>query len=424
LSAHDQPPSLTQLPLLGTTRAALRAAAAGWFGAAKGAGVSDQVHQMATRQGRFAPDSLGLGPRAAALWRRHAALRMPTVTSEQREAGEHGEVLKRALRLADGRVVESVSLPMGRGRRSLCVSTQVGCARACTFCETGKLGLVRNLTAEEIVAQVVLDGQRGGGPPDTVVFQGMGEPLDNLDGLLPALAVLTDGGGAAFAQDKLTVCTVGHVPGIDALREQGFKRLNLSLSLNHADAARRAVLMPRSTRYSLAELQQALLRFRRRANTPLGVHWCLLPGINDDEQDAARLAAFVAPLGRTLVHLIPYNPGTSPIAPAPEEHEVDRFAALLRARGVAVRRRVTKGRSVMAGCGQLGGADDGAAKASAAPSRATSPRPARPGTPGSSWAGSGRSGGCRSRAPKGSGTGTCRPASSAAGPPSSPRSRG
>ena len=353
------PANARPLPLLGTTAAALRTAAVSWFADRKGAGFAASVHRQAVRTGTFAPEALGAGPRAAAVWRRRAELALPEVVGEQREATAHGELHKRALRLADGRVIESVSLPMGRGRRSLCVSTQVGCARACTFCETGRLGLLRNLTAAEITAQVTIQATAGAALPDTVVFQGMGEPLDNLDGLLPAIEVLTDPAGLGFAQDKLTVCTVGHVPGIDALRELGRKRLNLSLSLNHTDDAERARIMPNSVRYPLAEIQRALVRFRSRKNAALGVHWCLLPGINDRERDADGIAAFVAPLGRTFVHLIPYNPGTAPITRPPTEAEVVRFVGWLRARGVAVRRRITKGREVMGACGQLGGAPRG-----------------------------------------------------------------
>ena len=344
-----------RLQLLGLPAAELTQTAGAWFGTEKGAGIAPLIHRMATREGRFDPERLGAGPRASAVWRAHAALSIPPVASEQREPTEHGTLCKRALALDDGRTVETVSLPMGRGRRALCVSIQVGCARACTFCETGRMGLLRNLSAAEIVGQVVADRMASGSLPDTIVFQGMGEPLDNLDGLLPALKVLTDQCGLAFAQDKLTICTVGHVPGIDALRALGFKRLNLSLSLNQADEAARARIMPNSTRYSLTEIQAALGRYRQRKNTALGVHWCLLPGINDRADDAERIAEFVRPLGRTLVHLIPYNPGSAPITRPPTEDEIARFAGWLRDRGVAVRRRVTKGRTVMGGCGQLGG---------------------------------------------------------------------
>lgn len=290
----------------------------------------------------------------AARWRELAGLHLPVVVAEQQEPTANGPVRKRLLRLADGATIESVLLPMGHGRTSLCLSTQVGCARACTFCETGRLGLVRNLTAGEIVGQVTLQCRER--RPDSLVFMGMGEPLDNLDHLLAALAVLTDRAGLHYAQERLTVCTVGHVPGIEALRALGWKRLGLALSLTSADDHRRAELMPHSVRYPLRAIQQALIAYRQRANLALGLHWCLLPGINDGARDAAELAAFAAPLGRTFVHVIPYNPGTAPIAPAPTAAQIERFTALLRAHGLAVRTRVTKGRSVMAACGQLGAA--------------------------------------------------------------------
>ncbi|MBL8753809.1 MAG: radical SAM protein [Planctomycetes bacterium] len=340
--------------LLATTAAALAAHANGWFGVEKGAGVAAKVHRAAVLTGEFDPEAMGLGHAASARWRSEATLALPQVTAERREPADHGDVVKRLLQFADGAAVESVALPMGHGRLSLCVSTQVGCARACTFCETGRLGLVRNLTAGEITAQVTLQCRER--RPDSIVFMGMGEPLDNLPGLLEALAVLTDRNGLGYAQERLTICTVGHVPGIAALRALGWKRLGLALSLNSADEARRAELMPNSVRYPLAEIQAALVAFRQRKNLALGVHWCLLPGVNDGERDAAQLAEFVRPLGRTFVHVIPYNPGTAPIARAPSEDEIVQWVARLRAHGLAVRRRITKGRSVMAACGQLGAA--------------------------------------------------------------------
>jgi 23S rRNA (adenine2503-C2)-methyltransferase len=341
------------IDLLAATADDLQHAARAHFGADKGAGVARAVHAAAVRSGTFAPEQLGLSPRAAAAWRALAQLHLPEVAAEHREVTEHGAVHKRVLRLADGETIESVHLPMGRGRSSLCVSTQVGCARGCTFCETGLRGLRRNLTAGEITAQVVLQHRQQ--RPHTIVFQGMGEPLDNLPGLLGALAVLTDRCGLGYAQEDLTVCTVGHVPGIDALRELGWKRLNLSLSLTCANDAGRARLMPHSVRYPLAAIQQALVGYRQRRNLALGIHWCLLPGSNDTPQDAAQIAAFCRPLGRVLVHVIPYNPGSQAIAAAPTDAQVTAFVGELRARGLPVRRRQTKGRSVMAACGQLGG---------------------------------------------------------------------
>ena len=342
------------LDLLGTPLPQLLDAARVHFGACKGAGLAAVLHRDAVCHGRFEPELHGASAGTAAAWRSLATLDLPTVAQQLDEAGDHGATRKTALRLHDGEVIESVALPMGRGRSSLCLSTQVGCARACTFCETGRLGLRRNLTAGEIVAQVTLQCRTE--RPDTLVFQDMGEPLDNLAALLPALAVLTGRHGLGYAHDRLTVCTVGHVPGLDALRELDWKRLGIALSLHAADDAARAELMPHSARYPLREIQQALVRYRQRANLAIGLHWCLLPGINDRAEDAAGIAAFAAPLGRTFVHVIPYNPGTAPIARAPSADEIAAFAALLRQHGLAVRVRQTKGRSVMAACGQLGAA--------------------------------------------------------------------
>lgn len=348
------------LDLLGTPSTELARAASRAFAGRQGAGVAAAIHRAAVRDGRFAPEDHGLGAAAAGIWRRLAHLDLPELQATARELLPTGVVQKHLLRLRDGQTIESVALPMGRGRSSLCVSTQVGCARGCTFCATGRLGLLRNLSAGEIVAQVVLAhrGQR----PDTIVFQGMGEPLDNLPGLLPALAVLTDQRGLAYAQDRLTVCTIGHLPGIQALRELGWKRLGLSLSLHAAEDQKRRRLLRHGARFPLAEIHAALVAYRQRRNFALGLHWCLLPGVNDTADDAAQLAAFAAGLGRCLVHLIPFNPDpatpdldATAVARAPTAAEVAAFAGLLRERGLAVRARMVKGRGVGGACGQLRG---------------------------------------------------------------------
>lgn len=339
------------MDLLATTAAELRAAALGWFGARKGAGVAAAIYRQAVRQGVLAPQEHGLRADNARVWLEHAQLRLPKVIDEQTEVLPTGILRKRTLQFAPGRSVETVHLPMGRSRSSLCLSTQVGCARACTFCDTGKMGLLSNLTAGEIVAQVTLQHRQR--RPDTLVFQGMGEPLDNLDAVLSAIRTLTDPAGLAYAHDRLTVCTVGHVPGLERLTHSSHARLNLSLSLHAGNDQLRGQLLPHAKRYELAEIHLALQRFRRRKNLALGVHWCLLPGINDSDRDADELAAFCSGLGRVWVHVIPYNPGREPIAAAPTDAEVARFVGLLRARQLAVRTRRAKGRSVLAACGQL-----------------------------------------------------------------------
>ena len=137
----------------------------------------------------------------------------------------------------------------------------------------------------------------------------------------------------------------------------GWKRLNLSLSLNGATDDLRSQIMPVNRKTPLAELQRILAAYPQRRNFTLGVNYCLLPGINDRREDAAHVAAFCAPLGRVLLNLIPYNPGNAPLTRAPTDDEVVGFIGWLREEGLAVRRRITKGRTIMAACGQLGNAD-------------------------------------------------------------------
>jgi len=151
-----------------------------------------------------------------------------------------------------------------------------------------------------------------------------------------------------------SICTAGHAADLATLAALGWKRLNRSISLNAPDNARRDRLMPVSRRTPIAELQRLLVAHTRRRNFTLGVNDCLIPGCNDDEADAERVANFCRPLGRVLVKLIPYNPGSTPLTQAPSEDKVVRFIGWLRAAGLPVRRRVTKGRSIMAACGQLG----------------------------------------------------------------------
>ena len=332
----------------------------------RGHGVARQIHRQVMREGLFEPESLGLGREASEAWRSQFSFELPEVVTVQSDEGDYGATSKMVLRLQDGLEVESVRIPMGRGRYTLCVSSQVGCKMGCRFCETGRMGLLRHLRTEEIIAQLLVARHRLGWPIRNIVFMGMGEALDNSKNVLRALRVLNDEAGLAIGQERLTICTVGHVEGIRLLDQLGFKRLNLSISLNAANDSLRNELMPINRRTDLAELQRALIAYRPRRNFALGVNYCLLPGINDSEADAREVAAFCKPLDRVLVNLIPYNPGSMPLTRAPEEAEVEQFIAWLRAEGLPVRERVTKGRRVMAACGQLGN-----------PSAQGTPNPAR-----------------------------------------------
>ena len=320
----------------------------------RGHGLARRIHRRSMLDGRFDPPSLGLGRDACAAWSSAFSFDLPSVVAVARDEDSHGCTTKVVLRLEDGLDCEAVSIPMGRGRVTLCVSSQVGCKMGCAFCETGRMGFLRHLSADEIVAQVLVARHRLGWPIRNVVFMGMGEALDNAASVVQAVRVLNDEAGLAIGQERLTICTVGHVAGIELLARQGFKRLNLSVSLTAATDPLRSEIMPINRRSGLAELQKALIRYRPRRNFALGVNYCLLPGVNDGRADARAVADFCRPLGRVLVNLIPYNPGTVPLTRAPDAIEVERFVTWLRAEGLPVRERVTKGRSVMAACGQLG----------------------------------------------------------------------
>ena len=323
-----------------------------------GAGCASAIYRRWLAEGVYEPEAEDMTQRSAEAWRIHFSASLPSVIRRQNEqqATEHGiaTTSKAVLKMADGAEIECVHIPRGRGRFSLCISSQVGCKMACSFCETGRMGLVRHLSAAEIVSQVLVARHVLGWQVDNLVFMGMGEALDNQEALFQALAILCDDRGLGYAAHQLTVCTVGHVPGIRALAQAGFTRLGLAVSLNAARDELRSRLMPINQRWPIAELQEALVAYRPRKNAQLAIHYCLLPGMNDSREDARAVADFLKPLGRSMLNLIPYNPGSISLTRAPEEAEITQFISWLRSEGVRVRRRMVKGRSVMAACGQLG----------------------------------------------------------------------
>ena len=278
-----------------------------------------------------------------------------SLTVASRAPSEDGS-MRMLLRAKDGALVEAVLIP-GPGRTTLCVSSQVGCARACSFCETGSLGLSRQLSAGEIVDQVRValaeHAARGGEPPlVNLVFMGMGEPFDNLPEVLRAIRLLTDGRAYDFAPARVTVSTVGVV---DKLGEffAGTKA-RLAVSLNAPDDARRARIMPVNQRFPLAALKEAL-----RVHVPRGrgvlFEYVLFDGVNDAIEDADLLAEYVRDL-RCRVNVIPCNPGPDPALRPPSEEAVTAFLRRLASLGVTTLVRRPRGRDVGGACGQLAGA--------------------------------------------------------------------
>ncbi|NRA59200.1 MAG: radical SAM protein, partial [Phycisphaerales bacterium] len=256
---------------------------------------------------------------------------------------------------------ESVLIPMigrkGHLTHSLCVSSQVGCAMGCGFCETAQMGLMASLTPAQIVGQWHAAKFQVGIAPTNLVFMGMGEPLDNTDAVLQAIAVLTDQAGAAMAMSKITVSTVGRLDGLRRLREAvkqpGWHRLGVSISLNAPNDDIRNQIMPVNRGMPMGALREALLDFPHGTGKPYLIAYVLIPGLNDAMEHADELAEWVKPL-RCMVNVIPYNPRRDSPWEAPHEEDVEQFVQRLSSHGVFVKRRRTKGRSTMAACGQLG----------------------------------------------------------------------
>lgn len=280
--------------------------------------------------------------------------------------------IKWAWRTHDGKLVESVYLPEPE-RRTLCVSTQVGCAVGCAFCLTATMGLARNLTAAEIVDQVhranrrLLELGEGTGPrPLTnLVFMGMGEPLANFRNLKVALELLLCEDGPNFSQRRVTVSTSGLVPIIGRLGTE--TPVKLAVSLNATTDAQRDALMPINRRYPIGELLAACRAFPTRNGRRITFEYVLLGGVNDSLDDARRLIDLVRGIP-AKVNLIPYNenPGLGFSAPAPEA--VQAFLDALVARNLTAVVRKSRGRDISAACGQLareGGPGDPRRKAAA-----------------------------------------------------------
>jgi len=253
------------------------------------------------------------------------------------------------LSLADGQTVETVLLPRG----GLCVSTQVGCAVGCRFCMTGRDGLLRQLSAAEILAQVALARQVR--PVQRVVLMGMGEPAHNLDAVLQAVQVLGTLGGVAHKQ--IVFSTVGDERAFDAL-PRGRVQPALALSLHSLDAARRAWLLPRAPRIAPQELLDRAEAYGRTTRHPVLLQWTLIEGVNDGDDEVERLAALL-PGRRLLLNLIPVNAVDAPDTPGePAWRRPPREAAVallrrLRAAGVPTTLRWSAAQDVEGGCGQL-----------------------------------------------------------------------
>lgn len=281
------------------------------------------------------------------------ALRFSLLAVQASVGSSTGSTEKLLVQLPDGESIESVLMRYRHGHTA-CISTQVGCAMGCVFCATGQMGFRRNLTAGEIVEQVVLFARRlalTGDRLNHVVLMGMGEPFHNYEATLAAIDRLNDSQGFHFGARRFTISTVGLVPGIERFTRER-RQVNLAVSLHAADDDLRSALLPINRRYPLAVLMRACREYVEVTGRRLSFEWALIEDVNDSPQQAEALAALVAGL-TCHVNLIPLNPTHRyPGRPTPRQRATA-FRQVLQSHSIPCTVRVRRGIDIQAGCGQL-----------------------------------------------------------------------
>ena len=274
------------------------------------------------------------------------AFPLPRLVADTVQSSSDG-TRKYLWRLADGEAIESVLIPSGP-RRTLCISSQAGCALKCGFCATGAMGFRRNLTVFEIAGQVreivLADPEQ---KPTNIVFMGMGEPLLNWKAVDAVLTILNSPDGFGLGARHITVSTVGILPGMEAFARRP-EQFRLAISLHAPTAAQRIGIMPIQSKYPLAQVLEAAKAFRRRVT----FEYVVIAAVNDSDRDADQLARQARALG-ALVNILPLHPGgamtLTPASPA----RIEAFAARLRNQGVEATVRRSRGLDINAACGQL-----------------------------------------------------------------------
>jgi 23S rRNA (adenine2503-C2)-methyltransferase len=309
-----------------------------------------------------------------------AAREEKVINTEDPEVAESTEKKgkERGSHLMGPASVEAVFMP-SQGRQTICISTQAGCAVDCHFCLTAQLGLIRNLTAGEILAQVLVpleeahrsaqtDKKDGGlkpaatksglappfeaqGKQTNIVLMGQGEPLLNFEPVMAAVRIMLDTEGMAISPKHMTLSTSGIVPGIERLAQEKI-RPKLAISLNASNDEQRDLVMPINKKYPLSALMDACKNYPLRTWEHLTFEYVMLGGVNDAAEDARRVVRLLAPLKSVKVNLIPWNPGELPYRESSAER-IEEFRRMLVERGIPAFVRYSRGRDVMAACGQL-----------------------------------------------------------------------
>ena len=325
---------------------------------------ADQVFKNLYREDLEKPlGTAGLPKKLAALCEGVLDLKHQLAIDRAAESGYDGSV-KFLIRLADDLLVETVLMPE-TNRLTICVSSQVGCAQGCVFCHTGRMGLLRNLSTAEICGQVVLvnrwlrehpgwlsrQGLAGRSRVDNLVFMGMGEPLDNVENLGPAIDILCDPMGLAIAPRRISVSTAGHLDGLRRLHRT-HPKVPIALSLHASADAERSKLLPINRRFPVAEVLDYLRRFYADSKQTVLIQYTVIAGVNDSVSDAQKMAALLDGL-KVKINLIPLNTVTRLRLRAPEAESLQLFRDTLHQLGFRVMVRFSKGQDISAACGQL-----------------------------------------------------------------------
>ena len=278
-----------------------------------------------------------------------AIVSFPEVTAHQ--VSQDG-TQKFVLRLADGKQIEAVFIP-DTPKQTFCVSTQVGCAMGCAFCLTGKMGLIRHLSAAEIAGQVrllarslhLLDKSFN------IVLMGMGEPLQNYDNTMKAMRMLNEKEGLDMHPKRVTLSTVGLVPQMDRLAKEELMP-NLAVSLHAATEEQRAAIVPPSKKYTMQDVIDACKRFPLSKRRRIMFEYVMLAGVNDSPDDARKLVKVLAGV-KAKVNLLPLNAAPGIPFERPSDERINAFAKILAGKGLMVSVRKSRGRDIRAACGQL-----------------------------------------------------------------------
>ncbi len=283
--------------------------------------------------------------------REQMSLEVPVLPVEKTDITvEESGTTKMVVRLKDGHLIEEVLIP-AKERRTVCVSSQVGCRRHCVFCASGRKGLKRDLTAGEMVGQVLLAAREWGDRPSNVVYMGIGEPLDNYDAVLKSVRILNDSTGLGIGARKITISTCGVVPGIERLSTEGLQ-VELSVSLHAADDELRSRIMPINSEYPLDVLISECRRYVEKTGRIITFEYTLADGLNATLADAEKVAALLSGFN-CRVNLIPLSAVAGSQWETVTGRHAEQFRDVLEEAGINCTLRLSKGTALKAACGQL-----------------------------------------------------------------------